>query len=250
VCGVFIAVSTKCFSDLSFEDTCRQITDLEYDKVELWFSEESNQLSPSQTVTELDEFVLRYRENTRLTPVALCLEENVNVSVLAGISKLAKLLRVTQITIPSSPLGTPFNTEIDRLREFLYVTDQDGIRLSLKTKTGYLTEDPHTAVELCQSVKGLGLTLDPSYYICGPNRGKGYDQVYPYVYHVHLRDTTADQLQVQIGLGEIDYSRLIGQLQRQKYNRALSVDILPTKDTKDSRALEMRKLRMLLDTLL
>jgi len=247
---VFIAVSTKCFSDSSFVDACQQITDLEYDKVELWFSEESNQLSPSQTVTELDEFVLRYRENTRLTPVALCLEENVDVSVLAGISKLAKLLRVTQITIPSSPLGTPFNTEIDRLREFLYVTNQDGIRLSLKTKTGDLTEDPHTAVELCQSVQGLGLTLDPSYYICGPNRGKGYDQVYPYVYHVHLRDTTADQLQVQIGLGEIDYSRLIGQLQRQKYNRALSVDILPTKDTQEIRALEMRKLRMLLDTLL
>lgn len=247
---MLVAASTRCFSDFSFDDACRQLSDLEYDKVELWLSEEGDHLKPSEVVADPEGFVSRYREVTRLTPIALCLEENVDVSVLTGLSKLAKLLRVTQITIPASPLGTPFNTEIDRLRAFVDITNQDGIRLSLKTKTGHLTEDPHTAVELCQSVKGLGLTLDPSYYLCGPNRGAGYDQVFPYVYHVHLRDTTQDQLQVQTGLGEIDYSRLIGMLIREKYNGALSVEILPMTDDKEQRPLEMRKLRMLLDTLL
>ena len=30
-----------------------------------------------------------------------------------------------------------------------------GIRLSLKTETGRLTEDPRTAVEICQAVRGM-----------------------------------------------------------------------------------------------
>lgn len=247
---MFVAASTHCFHDLSFEEACRRITDLEYDKVELWFDEQNGQLKPSEVGTDPERFVLHYQEITRLTPVAISLEHDVDLPTFTGLSKLAKLLQITQITVPASPLGTPFNSEIDRLREFLQVAGQDGVRVSIKTKTGLLTENPDTAVELCQSVPGLGLTLDPSYYICGPNRDQSFDRVFPHVYHVHLRDTTPEQIQVQIGLGVIDYSRLINQLHRAGYRRALSVELLPANDADGDRALEMRKLRMLLDSLL
>lgn len=247
---MFVAASTHCFAEKSFEEACSQITELEYDKVEIWVDEENDHLKPSEIVSDPERFYGRYRETTRLTPVAICLESDADLATLTGLSKAAKLLKVTQLTIPASPLGTPFNTEIDRLREFLAVTSQDGIRLSLKTKTGNLTEDPDTAVELCQAVRGLGLTLDPSYYITGPRAGVSYKQVFPHVYHTHLRDTSPNRLQVQIGLGELDYSRLISQLRRQDYKRALSVDILPSQNGEVNRELEMRKLRMLLDTLL
>lgn len=247
---MFVAASTRCFADKSFAEACHLLTDLEYDKVELWFDESSDHLKPSEVAADPEAFFARYREGTRLTPIALCLEHDVDTQTLAGLSKAAKFLKVAQLTIPASPLGTPFNAEIDRLREFLAITSQDGVRLSIKTKTGHLSEDPHTAVELCQAVRGLGITLDPSYYICGPNRGASFDQVFPYVFHVHLRDTTPEQLQVQIGLGEIDYTRLITQLRREDYERALSVDLFPDKLDADSRPLELRKLRMLLETLL
>ena len=247
---MFVAASTHCFGDRSFADACHQITDLEYDKVELWLSEQSDHLKPSQAAADPDRFVTQFRETTRLGLVALDLAEDVPPATFAGLAKVAKLLRVTQITVPASPLGTPFNTEVDRLRELLVIASRDGIRLSIKTVIGRLTEDPHTAVELCQSVRGLGLTLDPSHYIAGPNRGKPFDQIYPYVFHVHLRDTTPEQLQVQIGLGEIDYSRLIHQLRREGYQRALSVDLVPELVGDLDRALELRKLRMLLESLL
>ena len=247
---MFVAASTSCFSDKSFEEACQLLTDLEYDKVEIWLSEESDHLKPSVVAADPERFALRFRELTRLTPIALCLEEDVDPSVLAGLTKLGKLLRITQITIPASPLGTPFNTEIDRLREFLNVVSPAGMRISLKTKTGQLTEDPMTAVELCQAARGLGLTLDPSYYICGPNAGASIDELFPYVFHMHLRDTTPEQLQVQIGLGRVDYSTLVSQLRRQDYNGALSVDLLPSLVDAEIRPLEMRKMRMLLDTLL
>lgn len=247
---MFVAASTRCFAELGFAEACYQISELEFDKVEIWMREEGD-MKPSEVAADPESFTATFREATRLTPIALCLEEEVDVETLKGICKFAKLLRVAQITIPASPLGTPFNTEIDRLREQLAAASHEGIRLSIKTKSGCLTEDPHTAVELCQAVRGLGLTLDPSYYICGTNQGKSYDQVFPYVYHVHLRDTSPDELQVQTGLGEVDYSRLINQLERQDYNLALSVEILPELLPDESaRPLEMRKLRMLLDTLL
>lgn len=247
---MFVAASSRCFAEKPFFEACQLITDLEYDKVEIWMNDEGSHLHASEAAAAPDKFFSRYREQTRLTPIAITLEHDVEPETVAGLSKLAKLMRIAQVTVPASPLGTPFNTEIDRLREFVQITGHDGVRLSIKTKTGHLTEDPRTAVELCQAVPGLGITLDPSYYICGPCKGQSYDPVFPYVHHVQLRDTTPEQVQVQTGLGEVDYARLISQLEKQRYKLALSVDLIPEFTQEADRPLEMRKLKMLLDTLL
>jgi sugar phosphate isomerase/epimerase len=69
-----------------------------------------------------------------------------------------------------------------------------------------------------------------------------------YVYHVHLRDTSKKQLQVRVGQGEVEYGRLITQLERVKYNRALSVNITEMPEVDHSS--ELRKLRLLLESLL
>ncbi len=247
---MLIAASSHCFGDKPFEEACQSLVDLGYDKIELWLNEDSQHLKPSEVATGADKFVTTYRETTRLTPVAIHFEQDVPDEVFAGVCRVGKMMKITQVTIPAGQLGTPFNEEIDRLRKRLATTNSAGMRLSLKTKTGYLTEDPQTAVELCQAVPGLGLTLDLSYYLCGKYAGKPYDQVYAYVYHVHLRDTSPTAVQVPIGLGEIDYSRMISQLRRCEYNRMLAVELLPELLDGMDRPLEMRKLRMLLETLL
>lgn len=247
---MFIAASTHCLSDLSFADACEQIAEMEYDRIEIWMDENSDHLKPSFVAEDPERFITQYRDITRLTPVAFSVNHDIDLATLTELAKTAKLMRFTQITVPASPLGTPFNTEIDRLRSFVQATSIEGIQVSIKTEIGHLTEDPHTAVELCQSVKGLGLTLDPSHYICGPHANKSHDMVYPYVHHVQLRDTSPKELQVQIGLGEVDYNRLISMLEAQHYNLALSVELLPEKLDKSQRPLEMRKMRMLLDSLL
>ncbi len=247
---MFVAASTQCYSDLSFEDACAQITELDYDKVEIWTSEDSEHLKPSVIAENPERFAATFREKTRLTPVAFCLDDDPGDETLQAITKAAKLLNVTQITVPASPLGTPFNTEVDRLRQYVNVTIQDGIRVSIKTKIGDVTEDPHTAVELCQAVNGLGITLDPSHFMCGLHRDVSYDQIFPYVYHVHLRDSTPELMQIKVGLGEIDYSRIIDLLIAENFNHTLSVEILPTDEMDYDRSLEMRKIRMLLESLL
>lgn len=248
---MFVAASTRCFSDKGFAEACHLITDLEFDKVELWFDDSSQHLRPTEAAKNIEGFFAQYREATRLIPVAFCLEHDVPATVLHDLCKLAKLMRVAQITVPASPLGTPFNEEIDRLRNFVRLANQETIRLSLKTRNGTLSEDPRTAVELCQSVRGLGLTLDPSFYLCGSHAARGIDSLIPHVYHVHLRDSTTTQLQVQVGLGELDYTRLISQLRKEHYDRMISVELFPELyDAEVNRLLEMRKLRMLLETLL
>lgn len=247
---MFIAASTHSFGNQSFADTCGQLVDLEYDKVELWLDNEQSPLRPAELGANPEKFIATYRETTRLTPVAFHCETDPGTESFDGLCRLGKLLRVTQITLPAGQLGTPFNEEIDRLRQRLAVANAAGMRLSLKTQNGHLTEDPQTAVELCQAIPGLGLTLDVSHYMCGKYAAQSHDALYPYVSHVHLRDTSATQLQVPVGLGEVDYARIIAQLRRVSYGRVLSVEILPELLGDLDRGLELRKLRRLLETLL
>jgi sugar phosphate isomerase/epimerase len=247
---VFVAVSTRCFCELPFEEACAHIVDLEFDRLELWLDDNGRQLATADVAADPEAFVTRYREATRLSPAAFTLAHDVRPDVLAGLASAAKQLRITQINLPASDLGTPFNTEIERLRELSGVTARDGVRTSIRTQRGTLTEDPHTAVELCQAVPGLGIALDPSHYQKTSSADRAIDLVMPYTFHVHLRDSTADALQVQVGLGELDYSRLIAQLRRVNYTRALTIELLPEMMQDLQRPLELRKMRMLLESLL
>jgi sugar phosphate isomerase/epimerase len=247
---MLVAASTRCFSDVPIHQACFHIDDMGYDKVELWFSEGSEHLKPSELLSEPDRFAVRYREMTRLTPVSFCFEDDSPLSDFRTITRTAKQLRVPHVTVPSAALGTPFNSEVDRLRELTRIGIADGIVVSFKTRIGHLSEDPRTAVELCQAAPGLGITLDPSCFLCGPHHSTNVDPVFPYVFHVHLRDSTREQLQVPVGLGEIDYARLISQLERVNFTRTLSVEIMPELMDVSGRGVELRKVRLLLESLL
>ena len=245
-----IAASTRSLWDLAFPAACLQIQELGFDKVEIWLNEEFDQLKPSRVAADPEGSAGLMRDASRLSPAAVFLETEVAIADFQGIVRFAKQLKIAQMTIQASPKGTPFNTEIDRLRERNAICHHEGIRLSILTKTGTLTEDPHTAVELCQSVKGMGITLDPSYYICRPGGSLDYDVVFPHVLHLHLRDTSLTELQVPGGLGEVDYNRIVAVLRQFNYNRSLSIDLLPATMEGEDRLREMRKLRLLLASLM
>ncbi|MBL4884266.1 MAG: sugar phosphate isomerase/epimerase [Planctomycetaceae bacterium] len=247
---MFIAATTGCFSGLNYQQASERIAGLEYSRIELTLGDDSGDLSPANIAADPEASVTRVREASRLSVCALNVVSDIDISLYPGLFKFAKLLKVTQVTMPSLELGAPFNDETDRLKDLVTLAVQEGIRLSLKTQIGRLTEDPHTAVELCRAVKGLGLTLDPSHYSCGPYRTENYDMVYEYTSHVHLRDSTPDKLQIPVGLGEIDYNRIITQLNVFDYNRAFSVDLIPSLTPEGTCDLEMRRLRMLLESLL
>lgn len=249
---MFVAASTACFPDLSLDDALARLVDLEYSRVELAMSENSAELKPSQVGARFDDIVVRCKQLHRLTPVALNLdiaaEGDEYYRQFAACCRLAKAIKVVTVIVPSSELGTPFNAEVERLRDLVAIATKEGVVVGLKTESGRVSHDPDTVVVLCDNVKGLAVTLDPSHYIFGKATPVSYDPLLKYVSHVHLRDTSTSQFEVRVGQGSVEYGRLISQLAQGGYERALSVVIGPMPDT--DHAAELRKLRLLLDSLL
>lgn len=248
---MFVAASSECFPDLSLDSVLERLVDLEYTAVEIALHESGNQLKPSAVHADLEKAIAACRERYRLTIGAFSVEIDGEgqpyYDQFTSCCKLAKATKVVAMVIPAAELGTPFNAEIERLRMMVSIASREGVVVGVKTETGRITQDPDTAVVLCDNVKGLGITLDPSHYIFGPCRGS-YDHLMKHVIHVHLRDTRKDQLQVRVGQGEVEYGKLVTQLAKVGYNRALSVHLteMPGVD----HAAEMRKMRLLLESLL
>jgi len=249
---VFVCASTECFPNLSPREVLEVMVDLGFTAIELPIHEAGNWLKPSDVHADLERSVHFCRDTHRLDIAALSIELGFDRELyyphFASCCRLAKAIKVVSLVVPSSELGTPFNEEIERLRKLVEIASLEGVVVGVKTHIGHMTQDPDTAVVLCDNVKGLRLTLDPSHYITGPHRGGSIDKVMMYVQHVHLRDSTKSDLQVRVGQGEIDYGKLIQQLAKVDYDRALSIQMTPLEGF-DHRA-EMRKMRLLLESLL
>ena len=249
---MFICASTECFPQLGPKEVLQQLVDLEFTAVELALHEEGGWMKPSEVFADLERAVQTCGDTHRMHIAALSVDIHATgddyYRQFAAICKLAKAIKVVTLVVPSSELGTPFNEEIERLKNLVGIAAFEGAVVAMKTTIGCMSQDPDTAAVICDNVKGLALTLDPSHYIAGPHQGRSYDKLLKYVQHVHLRDTSKDSLQVRVGQGEIDYGRLATMLTKQRYSRALGVHITPTEDI--DHLGEMRKMRLLLDSLL
>ena len=248
---MFVAASTECFPDFELRDAIEALQDLEFTAVEIALHESAPHVKPSDLLTDLDRAVQLLRHTHRLDisgySVELASTGEQHYQDFKDICRIAKTTKVVNLTVPSAELGTPFNEEVEHLQKLVEIAESEGIRVSVKSQLGCLSEDPDTLMVLGNNVDGLGITLDPSVYIAGPAKGKNLDKILKFVCNVHLRDSRPDAFQVSVGQGEVDYGKLVTQLERDKYDRALTVHISPADDL-DHRV-ELRKLRRLLESL-
>jgi sugar phosphate isomerase/epimerase len=254
--AVQVACSTLCFSQKPFEQALRSIAELEFSKLDVAVHEHGGHVKPSEVAADVGLAAQKLRPGPGLTPVAFSVEidatdEEERLRQYKAVCRLARISAVPLLTIKAAPTGTNFEAEVARLTKLCQIAQGDGLILTVATLIGTLTEDPDMAVELCEWVPGLGLTLDPSHYIAGPNQGKNYDHVFPYVRHVHLRDTGRgpNSFQVRIGQGEVEYGRILSQLERHHYNRLLTVDVRHEPSAPVSLEPEVRKLKFLLESM-
>jgi sugar phosphate isomerase/epimerase len=234
------------------------MAELEFDKVELAVAVAGAHLTPSEVAENPEAASTRLRQGPSLTPSALDLDLDGGLDPdepglrrrFDGACRLAKALTVAVITLPASPAETSMADEVKRLSTLTGLAMREGLVLALATRAGTLTADPTAALELCKAVSGLGLTLDPSHYVHCPV--KEVDPLYPYVKNVHLRDTGkgAGEFQVRVGQGEIEYGRVVNLLERHGYDRALTISILDSLDSPFDVEVEVRKLKLLLESLL
>jgi sugar phosphate isomerase/epimerase len=253
---VYVACSTLSFARLPLEQALRLIGELEFSKLDVAIHEKGPHLKPSEVVEDVAFASQRIRIGPRLTPAAFSVEIEAAdpqeyFKQLRAICKLARTSTVSTITIPAPPNGTDTEKGIQWLTEVVGLVQQQGLVLTVPTHIGTWTEFPNGALSLCQRVPGLGLTLDPSHYINGPHEGGAFDELFPYVRHVQLRDTAKGpgKFQVRVGQGEVEYGRLISMLARHRYDRLLSVAIHDVADAPFAMETEVRKLKFLLESL-
>src|SRR5690606_38152771 len=140
-----VAVSTDCFPKLSLSQALERLVDLEYTRVEIALREDGEQLRPSQVLGDLDAAILACRETHRLTPVAYTFDAPEGPDYYEAFSaccKLAKATKVVSLTVRSGELGTPFNAEVERLRELVRIGTLAGVLVSIKTEIGHISQDP------------------------------------------------------------------------------------------------------------
>ena len=248
---MFIAASTECFPGLELLAAIELASDLEFTAVEIALHE-SGTIKPSELLQDIDRSIQLLRHTHRLDisgySVQLASTGQEHYEQFAKLCWLAKTTKVVTMTVPSAEQGTPFNEEVEHLQKLVDIGETEGVRVAVKSQLGCLSEDPDTLMVLCNNVDGLGITLDPSVYIAGSAKGKNLDNILKFVCNVHLRDTRPDAFQVSVGQGEVDYGKLVTQLEREKYDRALTVHVSPMEEL-DHRV-ELRKLRRLLETLI
>ncbi|MGH9676722.1 MAG: sugar phosphate isomerase/epimerase family protein, partial [Candidatus Acidiferrum sp.] len=230
--AVYVACSTLCFGRHPFEEALRIIGELQFNKYDVAIHEQGPHLRPSQVVEDVTAVAARLRIGPGLTPAAFSIaietaDEKEYQRQFQALCRLARVSMVPLITMSAGKAGAGMDAEFSRLTKLNRWAEQEGILLTVATLTGTLTEDPDGAVALCKAVPGLGLTFDPSHYLVGQYAAKCHDHIYPYVRHVHLRDTGMgqNQFQVRVGQGAIEYGRVITQLERQHFERCLTVDI-------------------------
>ena len=252
---MFVACSTLCFGKHPLDRALQMISDLEFGKIDVAIHEGGPHLRPSEVAADVGRFAQRIRIGSSLSPAAFSVEIAATgdefLRQFRAVCRLARLATVPVISIPAGPTARGLEAEVNRLTALACLAAAEGVILTVETRTGTLTENPTTAVELCHRVSGLGLTLDPSHYVAGPNQGRNFDQVLPYVRHVRLRDTGRgpEQFQVRVGQGEIEYGRIVGQLARFHYERCLTVDVRDLPEGPFSMEPEVRKLKYLLESL-
>jgi sugar phosphate isomerase/epimerase len=248
---VFVCVSTECLPDMPLANAMERLSELEFTAVELDVRAGGGHLDPAAVAADPEAAIAACSDLQRLRPVAVSFaapETPEMYDHFTACCRLAKSLGVVTMVVESSELGTPFNGEIERLRKLVAIASGLGSVVGVITAAGRMTQDAETTASLCRNVPGLGVTLDPSHFIYGHKKPASWESILKYVCHVHLRDSKADAFQVRIGQGNVEYGKLVAQLERVGYKRALCAHMPPLEGV--DQVAELRKMRLLLESLL
>jgi sugar phosphate isomerase/epimerase len=252
---MYVACSTLCFAAEPLDEALRHIREMNFAKADITVSEAGPHLKPSDLAADNGKIGQRLKASN--VPIAAFHAEfkepdgEATRHQLRGVCRLARQLAVPLVSTCAAPVGSDVDKEASRLKEWVRIADAEGVMLTVETNSHTLTADPAVAAELCKRVPGLGLTLDPSHYVASPAGPKDYDSLFQFVKHVRLRDTGAkpECFQMRVGQGELEYGRIISQLDRFDYDRALSVDVRKFPNQDYPVEPEVRKLKYLLESL-
>jgi sugar phosphate isomerase/epimerase len=150
----------------------------------------------------------------------------------AAMLELAVAVGAPVMTLQAARQGTPLEEAAAALAPRVAAAAEVGVALAAETHCFFVTELPVDALRLVDLVPGLGLTLDPGHYWCGPGRGQRFDVLFPHVRHLHIRDSgpTWEEAQVEMGSGLVDFAAVLDGLDRAGYRGAVAVEYIGGED--------------------
>lgn len=249
---MYVACSSLCFASQPLGEAFRTIREMHFSKVDLTIHRNGPHLTPAEVFADVSKTATQLKASNlafAALHVGHCEEAESHPDHFRAICRLARLLAVPTVTVV--PTDSDLDATVRRLKPLAKAAACEGVELAVETNVRGWTENPAAAMELCQRLPGIGLTLDPSYFLTAGMESK-MDELYPYVSHVRLRDSgkKPEEFQVRVGQGEVDYGRIIAMLEREGYDRALSVDIRDIPDSPFPVDAEVRKLKYLLESLI
>lgn len=251
-----VACSTLGFTHEPLEQCLRHIAELDFQKVDLAIGDDNPQLSPTEVIADPGLIIRRIRQGPTIGIAAVTLATRATgselVAVVDAVAHFCKQVASPVLSLRAPAAGGTIEEAAAVLGSMCKAVLLHGCALSVTTEVGALTELADVAVKLCELTPGLGLTLDPSHLVYGPNRDADYDALFPYVKHTQLRDSgkTADQPQLRVGRGEVEYGKIITALAASNYKGALTVAFDRAVPHDFELEPEIRKLRLLLESLL
>lgn len=250
---MYVACSSLCFGRYPLAHALHTISELHFHKVDLALHEAGPHLKPSEVLADVNRAATVLRK-ANLAFAAFHVEIDAPDAekykdTLRAVCRLGRILAVPLVNIAAAAADSELAAEVTRLTGLARIAETEGVMLTVETHSRTLTNDPARAAELCRKVPGLGITLDPSHYVVGAHPAADYDDLFPHVRHVRLRDTAPDKLQVRVGQGQVEYGRIVSQLARARYQRALAVDIRDQPEPDYPMVPEVRKLKFLLESM-
>jgi sugar phosphate isomerase/epimerase len=136
-----------------------------------------------------------------------------------AVARLAERLRTRVINIMAPPKASDRADNVARLTVISKIAAGYKVQLTLETHCGQVTELPADAAWYCRQVPGLGLTLDPSHYYAGPNQGKAFEELYPFIRGTGFRAGAMswETIQMPWGEGPIDFADIVHKLEAAGY---------------------------------
>jgi len=252
---VFLICSTLCYARRPVAEALDRIAELEFAGVELGILRRSmHHPSLAEVIEAPLALAERFRQACPL-PVRAVFAEfpsangQESCEHFRALCRFAHATGATVLTIPAAASDTPLDEEAQRLRRFAVMAAEDGLTLCVEFRSGTVTGTVEGALALCEAVPHVGITLDVGDYIAQGYDLKAGQDLYAIVQHVHLRDASRGQPSLPLGRGTVDYSRLLSYLQRKGFRRGLSIEYLDDPPQPFDVHAEVRKLKLLMETL-
>lgn len=133
------------------------------------------------------------------------------------------------------------------LSDYVSVARDYSITLSMETLTNSLCRNLESALRILEQVRGLKFTIDTGYLISNGHSQECWEQLYPYIGLVHIRDAGngRNNYQVPVGSGDLDIGMFLDDLLKIGYQGIMVVEYLgPDRQSRDPMDFEEETLKM------